>query len=293
MNIGEFISQTAERIGYGSDTIKDLLSNPELSKINLPDDFKASVNKNLLTVSEAKVNSEISQYFKGNALGSIDATIKELLDEYGLDDDSKKVITEEKSTYQRVKLFTKALAEAKEKAASAVGGEKAKLVEKITELTQKLASETDSFKKQLSAKDAETIATLTQYKLDAHFGSYDYALEGIDPEISKLAAKTAFERKLTEKGGKLVWKDGNVALVSVTDDSLPFTVDNKPVDFKTFADSVVGEAKMVKVRQQNQQQQNQNQQQNKQQWFTTDQKVVAPAAKSQVSQALADLQGQK
>ena len=137
MNIGEFISQTAERIGYGSDTIKDLLSNPELSKINLPDDFKSAVNKNLLTVSEAKVNSEISQYFKGNALGSVDATIKELLDEYGLDDDSKKVITEEKSTYQRVKLFTKALAEAKEKAASAVGGEKAKLVEKITELTQK------------------------------------------------------------------------------------------------------------------------------------------------------------
>ena len=200
MNIGEFISQTAERIGYGSDIIKDLLSNPELSKINLPDDFKASVNKNLLTVSEAKVNSEISQYFKGNALGSIDATIKELLDEYGLDDDSKKVITEEKSTYQRVKLFTKALAEAKEKAASAVGGEKAKLVEKITELTQKLASETDSFKKQLSAKDAETIATLTQYKLDAHFGSYDYALEGIDPEISKLAAKTAFERKPAKSG---------------------------------------------------------------------------------------------
>ena len=90
----------------------------------------------------------------------------------------------------------------------------------------------------------------------------------------------------------MVWKDGNVALVSVTDDSLPFTVDNKPVDFKTFADSVVGEAKMVKVRQPNPNPSpNPNPKPNPA--FPTPTPVVAPAAKSQVSQALADLQGQK
>ena len=42
--------------------------------------------------------------------------------------------------------------------------------------------------------------------------------------------------------------DGKIVLVSATDDALPFTIDNKQVEFNSFADSVVYENKLARVK---------------------------------------------
>lgn len=248
MNAGELISQLAERTGYASDTLKDMLSNPALSQINLPDDFKQSVNSNLLTIKEAQINGDIKKHFTGVILGSADATINELMDEYGLPDDVKGTLKGEQSTYARIKLFTKALADLKDQHASAASGDKKKLVDQINELNGALATLKDQMKNEITATENKWLTKFMDNTINGHFEKYDYAMENVPANIQAMTARQLFEQNLAEKGGKLKYVDGKIQLVSATDDALPFTIDNKPVDFTAFADSIIYDNKLARVK---------------------------------------------
>jgi len=248
MNAGELISQLAERTGYHSDTLKDILANPALSQINLPDDFKTSVNNNLLTIKEAQINGEIKKHFTGVILGSADATINELMDEYQLPDDVKGTLKSEQSTYARIKLFSKALADLKDQHATAASGDKKKLVDQINELNGAITQLKDQMKNELTATENKWLSKFMDTSINGHFEKYDYAMENVPANIQAMTARQLLEQKLTEKGGKLKYIDGKIQLVSATDDALPFTVDNKPVEFQSFADSIVYDNKLARVK---------------------------------------------
>ena len=109
-------------------------------------------------------------------------------------------------------------------------------------------------------------------------------MEGVPTNIQAMTARQLFEQKLNEKGGKQKFVDGKIVLVSNTDDALPFTIDNKQVDFNSFADSIVYDNKLARVK-----------------GATPPppigtppqhapmKPITTPAAKAQTSQALADL----
>lgn len=285
MNAGELIHALAERTGYDTTPIKDLLANPALSQINLPDDFKPAVLNSLLTVNEAKINGDLKKHFAGVHLGSVDSIINEMTDEYALPDDVKGVLKNETSTFERIKLFTKSLAKLKEEAAAAVGGEKKTLVDQINKLNADIASAKDQLKAETARIASEWQGRFSDHLVNSKFTQYDYAMDTIPVDVQATSARTLFERKLSEKGGKMKFVDGKVTLVSATDDALPFTIDNKPVEFESFADAVVSENKLIKVK-----------------GATPPPsptptptptplptKIVVPAAKSQVSNALQDL----
>lgn len=306
MNIGEFISKTAERVGYNGEAVKELLANPALSQITLPEELESAIKENLITIKEARTNPLIKHHFTGSALNKLDEKLAGIADRLGLDeefsseiysileakkqgDDSKKL-----NTYENLERFASMVEESIKKASVPVQGDKQKLVEENMRLKQENIALQEAKKAEVSNVNNNWVKKLMEKEINGHFKNYDYLSEYGDSEIAATAALLTFNKKLEEKGGKIVFNEekGIVELVSNIDDSLPFTLDHKPVDFKTFADSVVGEAKMVKVRQPNPNPSpNPNPKPNPA--FPTPTPVVAPAAKSQVSQALADLQGQK
>ena len=247
MNAGELINHIADRTGYDTTALKDILSNPELSKINLPDDFKPSLN-NLLTVKEAQINPDIKKHFTALALAGADTTLSGLMDEYQLPDDIRTALTTEQNTYARIKLFTKALADLKDQQVTATGGDKSKLVAQISELNTLVNTLKENAKNEVQATDQKWLNKFMDEKMNSHFMSYDYANKEADTEAQSMTARIMFEKDLTAKGGKIKYIDNKIKLVSATDDALPFTIDNKEVDFNSFADTVVYGKKMANVK---------------------------------------------
>lgn len=248
MNLSEFLHSQAERAGYDTALLKDIVTKPEIMAITVPDDFRSQVNNALLTVSEAKINGEIKKHFAGVHLGSVDATIGELMDEFAIPDEIKGELKAQTSTFERIKLFTKKLASLKEEAAQAAGGDKAKLVQEITKLNGEISSMKEAMKAEVSKVNAEWQGRYTDHLVNSKFTGYEYAMENVPVDVQASSARILFERKLQEKGGKLKYQDGKITLVSATDDALPFTIDNKAVEFDSFADSVVAENKLIKVK---------------------------------------------
>lgn len=285
MNVSELLQELGNRSGYDTDKLKDIVTNPALMGLAIPDDFKSTINTGLLTIKEAQINPEIKKHFTGVVLGNADATLNELMDEYQFGDDIKTTLKSEQSTYARMKLFTKALADLKDQHSKASAGDKGALVNQINELNATVSTLKEAMKTELSNSEIKWLNKFMDTSINSHFEKYDYAMEGVPSNIQAMTARQLFDQKLNEKGGKQKYIDGKIVLVSATDDALPFTIDNKQVEFNSFADSVVYENKLARVKgSMPPPPQGSTPQPN-----MPANKILAPAAKAATSQALADL----
>ena len=284
MTLAEYIQSLSERVGIDNadEALKQIVTNPALSQITIPPAIVSQTNSKLMTEDEAKINPMIKKHFTGTALNTIDTKIKEVLESYDFDDETRSEILAEASTYNRIPLLAKAIADARQKAISATGGEKKALLDKVNELQGLLNQERDARKQDVEKINSNWQSQLTDKELQAMFSGYDYALD-LDKDVTITTARNLWEKKLREKGGKYVYTNDGIKLVSNDAPDLPFTIDNKTVDVRAFTESVLAEAKMLKV--------------NKAQTPISapvqaptpmGQKPAAPAAKNQTSKALAD-----
>lgn len=284
MTLAEYIQSLSERVGIDNadEALKQIVTNPALSQITVPPTIVSQTNSKLMTEDEAKINPMIKKHFTGTALNTIDTKIKEVLESYDFDDEIRNEILSEASTYNRIPLLAKAIADARQKAISATGGEKKALLDKVNELQGLLNQERDARRQDVEKINSNWQSQLTDKELQAMFSGYDYALD-LDKDVTITTARNLWEKKLREKGGKYVYTNDGIKLVSNDAPDLPFTIDNKTVDVRAFTESVLAEAKMLKV--------------NKaptpmnapvQAPTPMGQKPAAPAAKSQTSKALAD-----
>ena len=248
MTLAEFIQELSERvqIDAADEQLKALVMNPALSNVQVPASVAASVQQRLMTENEAKINPVVKKHFTGTALSTVDSKIKDLLDEFSFDDETKTSILTEQSTYNRIPMLAKAIADAKDRSISATGGEKKALVDKISELQNLLNAEKEGRKSDIFNVNSQWESKLTEKELYAMFSQYNYALD-LDKDITISTAKGLWEKKLKEKGGKYIFSNDGLKLVNAEAPDLPFTIDNKTVDVKSFTENVLAEAKLLKV----------------------------------------------
>ena len=248
MTLAEFIQELSERvqIDAADEQLKALVMNPALSNVQVPSSVAASVQQRLMTENEAKINPVVKKHFTGTALSTVDSKIKDLLDEFSFDDETKTSILTEQSTYNRIPMLAKAIADAKDRSISATGGEKKALVDKITELQNLLNAEKEGRKSDIFNVNSQWESKLTEKELYAMFSGYNYALD-LDKDVTISTAKGLWEKKLKERGGKYVFTNDGLKLVNAEAPDLPFTIDNKTVDVKSFTENVLAEAKLLKV----------------------------------------------
>lgn len=248
MTLAEFIQSLSERVGIDNadESLKAIVTNPALSSLTVPATMVSLTNSKLMTEEEAKFNPTVKKHFTGTALKTIDTKISEVLESYDFDEDTRSEILAEASTFNRIPLLAKAISAAREKAISATGGEKKALLDKISELQGLLNTEKDARKQDLEKVNSHWQSQLTDKELQALFSGYDYALD-LDKDVTITTARNLWEKKLREKGGKYQYTNDGIKLVNNDAPDLPFTIDNKPVDVRAFTESVLAEAKMLKV----------------------------------------------
>ncbi len=284
MNVSELLQELGNRSGYDTDKLKDIVTNPVLMGLNIPDDFKSSIGTGLLTVKEAQINPDIKKHFTGVVLGNADATLNELMEEYAIPDDVKGTLKTEQSTYARMKLFTRALADLKDQASKASAGDKGALVNQINELNATITTLKDTMKNDLSASELKWLNKFMDTSINSHFETYNYASETMPKKVSVMTARQLYEQELAEKGGKQKYVDGKIKLVSALDEALPFTIDNKEVHFESFTDGIVYGNGLARVKGATPPPPAGTPPQH-----APMKPITTPAAKAQTSQALADL----
>jgi len=193
-------------------------------------------------------------------------------------------ILTEQSTYNRIPSLANAIADAKDRSITATGGEKKALVDKISELQKLLNAEKEARKSDINNVNSQWESKLTEKELYAMFSQYNYALD-LDKDITISTAKGLWEKKLKEKGGKYMFTNDGLKLVNAEAPDLPFTIDNKTVDVKSFTENVLAEAKLLKVQGQAPATPSQTPTPTPAVQVA---KQTAPAAKTAISKALAD-----
>lgn len=248
MTIAELLHQLAERVDFNAsdDVLKAIVTNPTLSQIQVPSELATDLNRKLMTESEAKINGNIKKHFTATALNGVDAKVKEILDEFGFDDDSKNGIFAEQNSYNRIKLLAQSISDLKDKSITATGGEKKALIDKINELTSLVNSEKAARANDIASVNAQWASKLTDKEINSMFSNYDYAMD-LDKEIQIQTARNVWERELKNKGGKYIYGEDGLKLVNAETPDLPFTIDNKQVDVKQFTEGVLAQNKLLKV----------------------------------------------
>jgi len=248
MNIGEFINSQAILAGIPADdaALKEILINPELTKVVLPDTITSRIKSSLLTVEQAKTNIDIKKHFTANALDSVDAKIKGLIEEFGFDDESRSLIDSEKNSYNKISLLSKQIQLAEAKKASATGGDKKALADEIAKLNAAIVSEKAASAKMVAEAKSGYDSQLKDLLLENHLASFDYG-NGMDKEVNILTAKALLQSALNEKKASVKLEGKNFRLVNADDDSLPYNENHAPVEFNDFTKRLLNEKKLLKV----------------------------------------------
>jgi len=291
MTLAELIQELANRTNFDIENVelKKLVTNPTLSQIDVPIEYLNAIQSNLYNENEAKINPSLNNHFKkhyiGTALNAVDSKISEILNKTNVSEDIKSNILNESNTYNKINMLSEILnsTQQSQQKSNTDNNEKQSLINKIEELQQLLQFEQENREFYLQHINDDWNNKLMNKEIDSLFKSYNYAID-IDKNITARTARELFEQKLNENGGKYVYTEQGIKLVNKDTPDLPFTLNNKQVDIKSFAENILAENKLLKINKSNDTIENKNPLEN----LTNYNNTIAPAAKSQTQKALAD-----
>lgn len=227
---GEFLNALAIKAGLKPDNelLKNVLSAPDLAKINIPDELVTQMDAGLLNIEVAKNNHPAikSKYF-ADAFDGMDAEILKL----PVDAEVLEVLKQEKSTTKKLALLVEKLKAAK----PADAGEVTPLKQKVIELQQQLASIAEEKATLLKQHQNDILNMKKDIVLETEFSSYKTKFDD-DPVIRKMMLRNLIDKNLQDSNAVLGLDDnGNLTLVG-KDGTNVVGSDHRPLTPKAFLD---------------------------------------------------------
>ena len=247
MTIKEFVLSLLKDAGVALDSPEvRALETPSLD-IPFPDSLSSSIRNNLMTVEAAKNNSTVAAHFKKQVYDGVDAETKKIMDELGLDDTVKTELLSEKSSTQRIGKLAKTIRDLEAAKAAAAAPDKKEIQKLIDAKVEEFKVKEKQYQDQLSAKDAQHDSELTNYAIDNILAQNQYAVpEGFELADILSLGKGKVTKALQDAGVKVVRENGTLKLVKEAD-GLDYMSGNDKVDFKTFSNKVLANAKILKT----------------------------------------------
>jgi len=250
INAADFINTLATNAGIATDNsdLKTLLADARLSQITIPEPLVQGIQSAHLTLESAKANPDLIKYFRANNLDPMDKQLFSTLGELGIEEENYADIKADKSTYNKVVLALKRVAELKSKAANAnaegATGKAAQYEKQVVELNKEIAK----IKDEHNYEKAELAKTYdNKYKsrlLNEILLSYDYASEQ-PKEVNVELANLLLNKHLSQNKWETRLDNDNIGLV--TSEGTKVFDNNKELTIKALADKIVSENKLIKV----------------------------------------------
>ncbi len=244
--IGELIQSLATKAGIPADNaeLKELVSNPELLKVIIPDTLLNQIEGGLHTIESAAANpalrEKMRKQMQAEILNGVDAEIERSYDDLGITDEVKALLKAEPNTGKRASLLAKKVKElASAQSKGKTPEEVQKLIDEVNTLKSSLGNKDKEWQQKLSDTEAKYINELTQQEINSLLSQYNYALgDNVPANVKLLTAQGVLNNALRENGFKIVKKDGRLELLA-ENGSEAFDKSNNKLTLTSFMDSAV------------------------------------------------------
>jgi len=235
-----------------SDAMKALLSHPEISKIDVPEEFWSQVNKGLLTKEQAKNDSEISGHYFSKWANTADTVLDEALATYAVDSQTAQSIKSEDGVYKRYLKLTEAVRDMEAKKAATTPTGKKEADEEIRKLNAEIAKIQNDYREGLTKKEKELKdqfhSQLRARDYDQFLDQFEFGLGELPRNIQKNTAKLILDSEIEKQKYKVDYDPDKSFFGLKTPEGMDVYNENRAlVSFKDFASKVFAENKLLKV----------------------------------------------
>lgn len=253
MNVGEFLNAMAVSTGLEQDSpeLKLILSDPNLTKIEVPKEFDTLVSekfKGMVTLESAKNNPDIKKHFTYSALSGIDATIDRLAkDEFGMDDEYVSSLKKLDTTGKRLTEFARKVKELSEKKAPANDDEKLKKHnEEVKRLNQQLLESQEKFAREKTEIENRFLTSSKERALTELFQNYKYS-NTVPKDVQLDVARSLFNKNVRENNLKIAFDENGDNPRLLTDQDTAVFINNKEVNMKQYVESLLAKNNLLEI----------------------------------------------
>jgi len=241
MHLGQLLNTLAAKSGIDANyaPLKSILSNAEVSRINVPDEMANAMDGNLYSLETAKTSADLKRHFTALAYNGLDAELNRLIEDVGFEEEVRNELLAEKSSTKRAVALAKKIRSLEEQKLEASGAEKLELQAKLNALETEAKSKVEDLKR---THDNEVADLLVKHALSG----YKYALGEIPKQKKIDTAYNLLKENLEADGLKIVKDGGDVKLVR-PDNSDYYDGSNNKIDFKTYVDRFLGQNKLLQA----------------------------------------------
>jgi hypothetical protein len=250
-SIGEFFNELALKAGFPVDdeTLKNVLSAPDLQKIMVPDEVVTRIDNGLLSVTAAKNNHpDIKKHYTATVLNGLDSELNTLMEELQIPDDVKNVILNERNSFKRAAVLTRKVKEL-EQAKKSTGDkdEKSTLQKTINELNDQIRVMKEGEGKIKTDYEGKIRDITKQTKLEAMFANYKTVYDDLPAEARTAAINALVTKTLQDKDAKLEVDENGKLVLLRKDGANVFGDNNVQLDPQKIIDLTLSNNKLLKV----------------------------------------------
>lgn len=245
-SLAQFLTDLAYKAGIKDDSpaFIELMGKKELTSLTLDDELVAELEGNLHTLDSAK--SRLKKQFFAEAFNGADKEMESIMEELGFDDSLKGKLKGEHSTTKRIGLLVREVAALEAQKHGAKGGDKSELQGKINELNQKISDLTKVKESEISQIRSQYEDQITGLHMTNALSGYNYALGDIPTEVKLQTAQTIISKAMQAEGVRVINNNGQLQLVN-SDGTDYFDKTNNKKDFRSFAEQVLAQNKLLKT----------------------------------------------
>jgi len=245
----DFILKLAKDAGI-PETNADLtaiVNSEGIEKIEVQPTIENLIRGSLMNIEAAKNNVKLAEHFKAQTLNGIDSTINSIAQEFEFADSDLADISTTDKTGKRLAILKDKIKATYEK--KGVGKKDKEEIEKerkeLNDKIKALEVQIEEVKKSEAAKFSNDLKDIN---LNAYLSTKKYIFpEDVPAEVAIETAKNLVNRKLSEKGLKIVYDSNKKQNALFTNsDQLPYE-NNTLISTGDFIDSVLAEGKLLSV----------------------------------------------
>jgi polyhydroxyalkanoate synthesis regulator phasin len=248
---GEFITKLATMAGLSTSDpeIVGILSNSEFSNYKLPENLYSKINSNLLTLDSARNNEQLRKHYHAEILNGLDYNIENVMEKFAVDADIAEQIRQEKKTTEKYNRLIEKLNDLHaRKAETGRKTDKSELESEISKLNSQIKDLTGKLQTAPQERDSFWTEKLKTKAIQNMLTAYNYAGEkDIPKDVLIETARVLLNRKLNEAKVRLEYQADTDNISLKTESGMDFYKDNTPVSFKSFADQVLAESKLLAI----------------------------------------------
>jgi len=252
LNFGQFIQHLADKAAIKADdqNLINILSNAELTKVQVPEALFAQIDNKLLSIDDAKNNHPlVKAHYFAQAYNGLDSELARLKDEMGVSDDDWKDIGEERSSTKKAVMLVKKIKDIESKKSTGNSASDKALQKKIDELVTELTEEKrkvqetqDNAKKEINGFKVQTQRSVL---LSALGTIYD----DLDPEVKQTTLNALLDKAARENDVDFQLSEQGSLDIKKKDGSNFYTATHQLMSPKDFIESTLANAKVLKTTQ--------------------------------------------